>query len=192
MPRRCACTPPASARWARWPAARTPNTLARFALLAQGELVHVASYIALPVAPADYDMAEAIKVRAAAHCFEGKLFTIVACSTISEEIIAAMSASHPQARALLERRNSAFSAILGPDGRVLGQPLIDEEGIVYADIDLARCIQPRQMHDITGHYNRFDVFDLRVNRKPQQPARFDDGPAMGDAAPATDDREEQQ
>ena len=36
----------------------------------QGELVHVASYIALPVAPADYDMAEAIKVRAAAHCGE--------------------------------------------------------------------------------------------------------------------------
>ncbi|WP_454132097.1 nitrilase-related carbon-nitrogen hydrolase [Kitasatospora aureofaciens] len=36
------------------------NTLARFTLLAQGELVHAASYIALPVAPEDYDMAEAI------------------------------------------------------------------------------------------------------------------------------------
>ncbi|KAK0329660.1 hypothetical protein LTR94_035889, partial [Friedmanniomyces endolithicus] len=32
-----------------------------------------ASFIALPVAPPDYDMAEAIRVRAAAHCFEGKL-----------------------------------------------------------------------------------------------------------------------
>ena len=52
------------------------NTLARFALLAQGELVHVASYIALPVAPPDYDMAEAIRLRAAAHSFEGKLFTV--------------------------------------------------------------------------------------------------------------------
>ncbi|GAB6848369.1 MULTISPECIES: carbon-nitrogen hydrolase family protein [Paraburkholderia] len=150
------------------------NTLARFALLAQGELVHVASYIALPVAPADYDMAEAIKVRAAAHCFEGKLFTIVSCSTVSEEIIEAMAATHPQSRELLARRNSAFSGVLGPDGRVIGQPLIDEEGIVYADIDLSRCIQPRQMHDITGHYNRFDVFDLRVNRRPLQAARFED------------------
>ncbi|MEF7613810.1 carbon-nitrogen hydrolase family protein [Aquincola sp. MAHUQ-54] len=169
------------------------NTLARFALLAQGELVHVASYIALPVAPADYDMAEAIKVRAAAHCFEGKLFTVVACSTISEEIIRAMAATHPQARTLLERPNSAFSAILGPDGRVVGQPLIDEEGIVYADIDLARCIQPRQMHDITGHYNRFDVFDLRVNRRPQQSARFDDGPeGSGIAEFAVDQPEELQ
>lgn len=152
------------------------NTLARFSLLAQGELVHVASYIALPVAPPDYDMAESIKLRAVAHSFEGKLFTIVSCSTISEEIITALQADFPQARELLERRNSAFSGILGPDGRVIGQALVDEEGIVYADIDLSRCIQPRQMHDITGHYNRFDVFDLRVNRRPLQPARFDDTP----------------
>ena len=96
------------------------NTLARFTLLAQGELVHVASYIALPVAPPDYDMAEAIRVRAAAHCFEGKLFTIVSCSTVSEEIIAAMETLVPDARARLERKNSAFSGILGPDGRTVG------------------------------------------------------------------------
>ncbi|MCI3945931.1 aliphatic nitrilase [Pseudomonas syringae] len=153
------------------------NTLARFALIADGELVHVASYISLPVAPPEYDMAEAIKVRAAAHSFEGKLFTVVSCSTVSEEIIQALEPDFPKARELLTRRNSAFSGILGPDGRVIGQPLIDEEGIVYADIDLSRCIQPRQMHDISGHYNRFDIFDLRVNRRPLQSARFEDAVA---------------
>lgn len=150
------------------------NTLARFALIAQGELVHVASYIALPVAPADYDMAEAIKLRSAAHSFEGKLFTIVSCSTISEQIIEMLQADFPKARELLSRPNSAFSGFLGPDGRVIGEPLIDTEGIVYAELDLSRCIQPRQMHDIAGHYNRFDVFDLRVNRRALQAARFDD------------------
>ena len=150
------------------------NTLARFALLAQGEMVHVASYISLPVAPPDYDMAEAIKVRAAAHSFEGKVFTVVSCSTVSEEIIQALEADFPKARELLSRKSSAFSGFLGPDGRVIGEPLIDQEGIVYAELDLSRCIQPRQMHDITGHYNRFDVFDLRVNRRPLQAARFDD------------------
>ncbi|WP_016744887.1 carbon-nitrogen hydrolase family protein [Rhizorhabdus wittichii] len=152
------------------------NTLARFALLAQGELVHVASYIALPVAPPDYDMAEAIKVRAMAHCFEGKLFTVVSCSTVSEEIIEAMESIVPDARARLQRRNSAFSGIIGPDGRVIGDPLIDEEGIVYAEIDLGKCIQPKQMHDIVGHYNRFDIFDLRVDRTPRSPASFTDAP----------------
>jgi aliphatic nitrilase len=150
------------------------NTLARFSLLAQGELVHVASYIALPVAPPDYDMAEAIRLRAAAHCFEGKVFTVVSCSTVSEEILQALDSTSPKARELLMRRNSAFSGVLGPDGRVIGQPLIDDEGICYADVDLSRCIQPRQMHDITGHYNRFDIFELRVNRKPLTATRFVD------------------
>jgi aliphatic nitrilase len=145
------------------------NTLARFSLLAQGELIHIASYISLPVAPPDYDMAEAIKLRAIAHSFEGKLFTVVACSTVSEEIIQAMEQATPDARKLLTRTNSAFSGIIGPDGRVVGEPLIDDEGIVYAEIDLGRCIQPKQMHDIVGHYNRFDVFDLRVNRRRQAP-----------------------
>jgi nitrilase len=145
------------------------NTLARFALLAQGELVHVASYISLPVAPPDYDMAEAIKLRSIAHAFEGKLFSIVSCSTVSDEIIAAMQTIVPDARAKLERKSSAFSGVIGPDGRVVGEPLIDAEGIVYADIDLNRCIRPKQMHDIVGHYNRFDIFDLRVNRRPLAP-----------------------
>jgi aliphatic nitrilase len=142
------------------------NTLARFALLAQGELVHVASYIALPVAPPDYDMAEAIKLRAMAHSFEGKLFTIVSCSTISAQIVSAMQAVVPDAGERLERKSAAFSGIIGPDGRIVGAPLIDEEGIVYADVDLGKCVAPKQMHDIVGHYNRFDVFKFAVNTAP--------------------------
>jgi nitrilase len=143
------------------------NTLARFALLAQGELVHVANYIALPVAPADYDMVAAIQVRAAAHSFEGKVFSVVSCSTVSAEIVEAVAGEDAAARELLSRPSSAFSGIFGPDGQLMTDPLVDDEGIVYAEIDLTRCIQPKQMHDIVGHYNRFDVFDLRVNTRRQ-------------------------
>lgn len=150
------------------------NTLARFTLLAQGELIHIANYISLPVAPPDYDMAEAIKIRAAAHSFEGKVFTLVSCSTISDEIIETMSADAPNARQFLTRSHSAFSGIIGPNGAVIGEPLIDSEGIVYGDIDLSRCIQPKQMHDILGHYNRFDIFELRVNTAPLKPITFVD------------------
>lgn len=149
------------------------NTLARFALLAQGELVHVANYISLPVAPASYNMADAIRIRATAHSFEGKLFTIVSCSTVSEEIIAAMCKDRPENRSLMERSSSAFSGIINPHGLVIGDPLIDDEGIVYADIDLADCIQPKQMHDIIGGYNRFDIFDLRIDRSSRSPVRFE-------------------
>ena len=161
--------PTATGRLGMLACGENTNTLARFALLAQGEQIHVASYIALPVAPLDYDMADAIRLRSAAHAFEGKLFNVVACSTISEQIIEAMEQEVPNARGLLERRNSAFSGIIGPDGRVVGSPLIDEEGIVYADVDLGRSIQATQMHNLTGHYNRFDIFDLRVNMRPLEP-----------------------
>ncbi len=150
------------------------NTLARFTLLTQGELIHIANYISLPVAPPDYNMAEAIKIRAAAHSFEGKLFTIVSCSTISQEIMDIMKEDAPNAEELLTRKNSAFSGIIGPNGAVIGEPLIDDEGIVYADIDLSKCIQPKQMHDILGHYNRFDIFDLRVNTAPRKNITFID------------------
>lgn len=156
------------------------NTLARFSLLAQGELVHVANYISLPVAPQTYNMAEAIRVRATAHSFEGKLFTVVACSTMSPEIIDAMSLDRPQNRELLMRPNSAFSCVIDPHGNLVGAPLIDEEGIVYAEIDLNDCIRPKLMHDITGGYNRFDIFQLTVDRTPRSPAQFFQPPGGGD------------
>ncbi|WP_235579666.1 MULTISPECIES: carbon-nitrogen hydrolase family protein [unclassified Rhodococcus (in: high G+C Gram-positive bacteria)] len=155
------------------------NTLARFALLAQGEMVHVAGYIALPTAPADYDMVEAIKTRSAAHAFEGKVFNVVACSTISREIVDAVAGVDDAARTMLTRPHSAFSGIFGPDGRLMTEPLIDDEGIVYADIDLAKCIQPKQMHDIIGHYNRFDIFDLRVDTRVRSAVSIHSGRADG-------------
>jgi nitrilase len=165
------------------------NTLARFSLLAAGELVHAASYISLPVAPADYDMAEAIRIRGQAHSFEGKLFTVVATSTISEAMITELEGLRPQARQLLERKSSAWSGIIGPDGRALDDGLTDAEGIVYGEIDLARCIQPKQMHDITGHYNRFDIFQLRVDRTARMPVE-EFGEAASAASESKDDAKE--
>ncbi|MGA5821674.1 carbon-nitrogen hydrolase family protein [Kitasatospora sp. NPDC094028] len=145
------------------------NPLARFTLLAQGELVHAASYIALPVAPEDYDMAEAISLRAAAHCFEGKVFTVVSCSTISPEMADLIADGDQQVRKQLTRPRNALSGVFGPDGRPVTEPLVDEEGVVYAEIDLGRCIRPKQMHDIVGHYNRFDVFRLHVDDRALRP-----------------------
>ena len=153
------------------------NSLARFALLSQGELIHIANYISLPVSPTSYNMADAIRIRAAAHSFEGKIFTVVACSTISEEIIQYFDKSGPEVREKFSRRNSAFSGIIGPNGEDVTTPLVDEEGIVYGEIDLDKCIQPKQMHDILGHYNRFDIFTLKVNIKKNN--HIEAGPIEG-------------
>ena len=146
------------------------NTLARYALLAQGELIHIANYIAFPFV-ANYDMPDAIRIRAGAHSFEGKIFTIVACSAMSAELVATLKPT-PEQEKLLTGTPNAFSGIYGPDGRLVGDPIIDSEGIAYADIDLNRCVEPKQYHDILGHYNRFDIFNLEVNRTPLEPIRF--------------------
>ena len=45
--------------------------------------------------------------------------------------------------------------MIDPAGNVIGEPLIDDEGIVYADIDLNKCVAPKQMHDII--YKKFLV-----------------------------------
>ncbi|MBY4130160.1 carbon-nitrogen hydrolase family protein [Rhodococcus fascians] len=148
------------------------NTLARFTLLSQGELVHVSSYISSPVVPADYDMADAIAIRTAAHCFEGKLFSVVSCSTISDEIVDTVAGDDEEIRSRFRRERSSLSGIFGPDGRPVTEPLVDAEGIVYGEIDLSKCIAPKQMQDIIGNYNRFDVFSLRVDAKAQQPVEF--------------------
>jgi nitrilase len=145
------------------------NTLARFALLAQGEQLHVANYPAFPF-NAQYDMVAAITLRAAAHSFEGKLFTIVASSVLTTDIIDALGDT-PERRKLMDQHPNSLSAIFGPQGQMVAGPLIDEEGILYADVDLDECIEPKQMHDIVGHYNRFDVFELRINRQPQTAVR---------------------
>lgn len=148
------------------------NSLARYTLLSQGETLHVANYIALPVSPSDYNMAEAIKIRAAAHSFEGKIFTLVSCSTITEDIIQLFEKQNPKVRELFERKNASFTGIIGPGGDTYGEPLIDDEGIVYAEIDTEKMFQPKQMHDILGHYNRFDIFKLTVNTSKNEPISY--------------------
>ncbi|MBL6622373.1 MAG: carbon-nitrogen hydrolase family protein, partial [Alphaproteobacteria bacterium] len=52
-----------------------------------------------------------------------------------------------------------------------------------------RCIQPKQMHDITGHYNRFDIFQLRVDRTARMPVE-EFGEAASAASESKDDAKE--
>ncbi|WP_186262171.1 carbon-nitrogen hydrolase family protein [Burkholderia gladioli] len=155
------------------------NSLARFALLAQGENVHISSFSPRwpthPRGEGGYDLEAAIRLRAGAHAFEGKLFNIVASGFLPPEAIDLIARDDARARRLLEESPKSVSMIFGPNGTVISEVRRDEEGIVYADIDLARCVVPKQFQDVVGYYNRFDVFELRVNRRALAPASFHDG-----------------
>ncbi len=54
------------------------------------------------------------------------------------------------------------SAILAPDGSYLAEPVYEREAILYAELEPARLLAERQRFDPAGHYNRPDVFRLRV------------------------------
>ena len=61
---------------------------------------------------------------------------------------------------------------IGPSGEVISDTLCDLEGLLYQDIDVAQCVEPKQFHDVVGYYNRFDVFELKVTRKRLSPIQL--------------------
>ncbi len=63
-----------------------------------------------------------------------------------------------------------YARIYGPDGSELAEPLPhDQEGIIYADIDLGAIAVAKAAADPAGHYSRPDVTQLLFNPKPQRP-----------------------
>jgi nitrilase len=153
------------------------NPLARFALMAQGEQVHLSSYPPIwPTRPAaesgGYNLRRAIEIRAGSHAFEAKVFNVVASGCLDLSIRDELAGLDKAALDTLERSPAAVSMILDPTGEVISDVLAEHEGIVYAEIDIARCVEPKQFHDVVGYYNRFDIFHLEVDRTPRDPAAF--------------------
>jgi len=62
--------------------------------------------------------------------------------------------------------NTGGSCIVCPGGNIVAGPLHEQEGIIYAEIDLRRTRAAKRMLDVAGHYARPDVFRFEVNRSP--------------------------
>src|SRR5262245_20799756 len=153
------------------------NPLARYSLIAQGEQVHVSSYPPVwPTRTANeagrYDLASAIRIRAGAHPFEGKLFNVVASGFLDKRTLEALRTIDRDGLETLENSPPAVSMVIGPSGEIISDTLSETEGLLYQEIDIAQCVEPKQFHDVVGYYNRFDVFDLSVNRKRLAPISF--------------------
>jgi nitrilase len=63
-----------------------------------------------------------------------------------------------------------YSTIVGPEGDILAGPLLEQEGVLYAEIDAARARSTRFKFDPVGHYSRPDVFHLEINTGANPPA----------------------
>jgi aliphatic nitrilase len=148
------------------------NSLARFALLAQQERVHVASWPAFTQGKRNFDT---IDIRTKYHAFEGRVFVISACGILDDACLDAIGLSAEQRAALPCR--GGHSGIVGPDGNYLAGPVDDAAQIVYADADFERIVEGKLLQDVTGHYNRFDIFTLQVKPARREALRREENTA---------------
>lgn len=136
------------------------NSFYRMTLLLQGERIHVASWPAFPGRPQQ----DGIEIRTRNYAFEGRCFVISSTGVFSDEMRELLCTTPEQKSKHAD--TGAFSSIIGPAGDYLAGPDRGGEKILYADIDPAVIIDEKISHDVTGHYNRFDLFTLLVDDRP--------------------------
>ena len=149
--------------WEHW------MPLARFAMHAKGEQIHVAAW---PEVPDIHHLASRH------YAFEGRCYVICVGSYMRTsdlpadfelaEVMGAAGEFGGEAADLLP----GGSGIIGPDGAWIAGPVAGREEIVYGEIDLGRIAEEQQALDSAGHYNRPDIFSLTVDERPKRQVRW--------------------
>ncbi len=137
----------------------------RHAMYAQGTTLHVAGW------PGSVGLTRDITRFIA---MEGRCFVLSAGALLRADSIPASfplrSASVTDGEALYD----GGSAIAGPNGSWLVQPVAGAERLVVGEIDLAAVRGERQNFDPAGHYFRGDVIQVAVDRARLDPVEFSD------------------
>lgn len=165
--------------WEHW------MPLARAAMHAKGEVVHVAQWPAVR---------ELHQVASRHYAFEGQCFVLAAGTVLRRgDVLEGFRSlgrpDHP-AGALLTSEilageilagipgdddtvlQNGGSAIIGPDASYIAGPLWDEPGILTAGLDLNAIAEGHLLMDADGHYSRPDIFQLHVDTRPHTHVKF--------------------
>jgi len=151
--------------------------LVRYALIALGEEIHVAAWpgtSTLNHNPHSKIFNDVTEAAARHHALAGQVFVINVQSPIDAAMIDKLGLT---GRTEMIAPGGGWTAIIAPDGRIIGGPLVGEEGIVYADIDMEERIGMKYACDSIGHYARPDVVRLVLNLQKQNVAEIITEPA---------------
>lgn len=153
--------------------------LVKCAMYGLGEHVHVASWPSFCLNRGTaYALGEEVNMAASQiYAVEGGCF-VIAATIVTGRAGLELFAETDEKRALLDNGGGGASRIYGPDGRLLSEPIPEhEEGIAYAEIDLAEIPISKMAADPTGHYSRSDVARLILDRTPRAAITYIDDPA---------------
>jgi nitrilase len=133
--------------------------LARYALYAQGLDVYVTP---------TYDSGERAVATMQHIAREGGCWVVSCGSALqARDIPDAFPGKGELFRNPDEWINPGDSVVVAPGGKIVAGPLHEERAILYAEIDLERVGVARRSLDVVGHYARPDLFELRLNARPQ-------------------------
>ncbi len=139
------------------------NPLARYALMAQHEEIHVAQFPGSLVGPI---FGEQIEVTIRHHALESGCFVVNATGWLTEDQTRKIAPDEALRKALT---GGCMTAIISPEGRHLAPPLTQGEGLLVADLDMGLIVKRKRMMDFVGHYARPELLSLNLDNRAAAP-----------------------
>ena len=100
------------------------------------------------------------------YAMRSQSYVIMAMPITDQACIDYFCGDDPQKLAIMSP-GGGHAQVISPDGNLLCEFLPeDQEGIVYADIDLNNILAVKGMLDPVGQYSRPDIFCLHINKNP--------------------------